>query len=516
MRRVFIGLSLVSFVAGILVSSPGEEIEIRMVSEGFVPREVIVEQGDNVRFTNEDTRNRWPASDPHPIHDDYPAFDAERVIQPSESWTFQARQSGVWRYHDHRVPNLRGVLTVSSKRSIENVLSARFGRLVNTIHRVRWALQDFQSTFGLRPMIKEESPDDYVRSQMEICAKFGNRSPCYKEITDLFLREFKPGEVLAIFKRNEQNKEIFSRCHEVGHYVGRILYRQTKSIKDVYGQCNIMVCGVGCQHGAAEEYFREQNVSVTNDDQTIGQFVAIACGKEEDYERPILYHECLHGLGHGLLKYMDMELPRALTLCDALPSDWDKEGCYAGAFMENSTSATSLDQPSRYVRDDDPTYPCRILDEKYWKLCYQYQSSYFGEKTGWDFKKTAELCRMIPTDYQDGCLNQVATNQAMATRDPVATKATCDLLASGSARFVCIEEVVSTFGGRYIDEPEFMISFCSIVDPADQRACFMQLGATINYWGKGAEERAQVCDLIPNTQYVVWCKTPMEVNPRFL
>lgn len=477
------------------------DVIIHMTKDGFTPKEVTIGRRQAIRFINDDKGEHWPASDPHPIHDAYTQFDPGGPILPGASWVFRPTQQGVWGFHDHVQPRLRGKLTVAPSSSIFD--QAIFG-FVDMIDTIRMSLEK-KASYGLRVRRTDEDTDSYILSQMKICAKEGNRSPCYTAITEIFLRQFSTKDILLSFKRIEKEPEIYSRCHEVGHYLGRIEYRRHKSIAQAFNTCSVMVCGVGCQHGAAEEYFRDMNMSNAISDEALGSFVRQACGSEKDYSGRIIYQECLHGLGHGILTFVDMELPRALTVCDALPEAWDREGCYAGAFMENSTSATNLDHPSRYVRPDDPTYPCSIVDQKYWKLCYQYQSSYFGERTGWDFKKTADLCRKIPYDYQAGCFNQIATNQAMATQDPQQAKKTCDLLDRVQEKDRCVDEVVSTFGGRYIDEPAFMLSFCDAVDEENKETCYKQLGSTLSYWGKTQTEREKFCKGLANPKYTSWC-----------
>ena len=93
------------------VSAHGVAI-IRMTEEGFEPKEITVDENTIVRFINEDTRDRWPASNPHPIHTAYSVFDPRKPIPPGESWHFRPKKIGTWRYHDHLSPHIRATLTV--------------------------------------------------------------------------------------------------------------------------------------------------------------------------------------------------------------------------------------------------------------------------------------------------------------------------------------------------------------------------------------------------------------------
>ena len=91
----------------------GSETIVQMNEEGFLPSEFIIRPGDRVIFINVSTSTEyWPASDLHPTHELYSAFDPLKPIIPGESWSFIFERSGTWRFHDHLHPNKRGVLIV--------------------------------------------------------------------------------------------------------------------------------------------------------------------------------------------------------------------------------------------------------------------------------------------------------------------------------------------------------------------------------------------------------------------
>lgn len=85
---------------------------VRVTDTAFVPAELHVRWGDTVQFITERGTAFWPASDLHPIHEDYPDFDARRPIPPNESWTFTFTQKGSWSYHNHLHPFFRGRIVV--------------------------------------------------------------------------------------------------------------------------------------------------------------------------------------------------------------------------------------------------------------------------------------------------------------------------------------------------------------------------------------------------------------------
>jgi plastocyanin len=78
----------------------------------FSPASLTIKKGDTVKFTNDSTRNFWPASDDHPSHSIYPEFDAKQAIAPGSFYAFTFSKVGTWGYHDHLKPGCKGTITV--------------------------------------------------------------------------------------------------------------------------------------------------------------------------------------------------------------------------------------------------------------------------------------------------------------------------------------------------------------------------------------------------------------------
>ncbi len=101
-------------------------IVINMTDSGFTPSEVSINAGDTVRFVNQSSLSRWPASAIHPIHELYPGssiikcqtteadsiFDACRGLNQGESFSFIFAVKGTWPYHDHLQSSMTGRIVV--------------------------------------------------------------------------------------------------------------------------------------------------------------------------------------------------------------------------------------------------------------------------------------------------------------------------------------------------------------------------------------------------------------------
>lgn len=90
----------------------GKTVTVSMKSSKFDPETITVQKGTKVIFKNEDTQDRWPASNIHPTHTIYPEFDPKAPITAGQEWSFVFDKVGDWKYHDHLMPSTRGEILV--------------------------------------------------------------------------------------------------------------------------------------------------------------------------------------------------------------------------------------------------------------------------------------------------------------------------------------------------------------------------------------------------------------------
>ena len=350
------------------------------------------------------------------------------------------------------------------------------------------------------PIQDGEDLNLYVRREIKKCFDMGGANGCYKDVANLFYGQFGLSQTLNLLKINENHQEVYARCHEVTHYLSRLEYEKQKSISEVYSQCD-STCHGGCYHGTLEAYLKEKNL----DDVGLANHFPTVCGKPEDYQKPLEFNECLHGMGHAAMFVTDLELKDSLKLCDTLSAQDYKERCYSGVFMENSSSSTSFDHQSKYIKTDDPYYPCNSLEEKYLPLCWQYQSSYFSIITNQDWVKVAQMCQQIPAKYQDNCFKTIGTNQVGFTSSLEKMKQDCDLMPNEHFKNTCVLGVVSSLSYRFVGDSQKMIDFCSLVDSQNKETCFRQMGTGLKDWNTDKNEAKKTCSQIPDPQGLNWC-----------
>ena len=156
-------------------------------------------------------------------------------------------------------------------------------------------------------------------------------------------------------------------CHDRAHEMGRRAYEVVGS--EAFKSCGIE-CHSGCRHGATEAFFADKGTS----DLISG--MGVLCGDEMGNKFHM--HQCIHGIGHGLMAWYDYDLHKALQACDLIEHPFHQSSCYSGVFMENIVGSIVRDEstPDGKVShhtdflNDDPHYPCNILADRYKWQCY--------------------------------------------------------------------------------------------------------------------------------------------------
>lgn len=266
----------------------------------------------------------------------------------------------------------------------------------------------------------------------------------------------------------------FGSCHNTAHKAGRFSY-------EVYGEKAFQECSAechsGCYHGATEAYF------IDNGTADLVENLNVICSTELN---PFFSHQCLHGIGHGLMAWTSYELHEALKSCDIL--ERGQESCYTGVFMENivgglEDEATESDKEAlaghftKYL-SADPQYPCtdRTLEEKYKGSCYFLQTSRMLQLANGDFQKVAANCLAAPDEYRRLCFQSMGRDAGGSfQKNPTGAISACSHAPKGEYRVDCIKGASQdTFWDA--TGQGAAVTFCTLLtDKAEKTACYMTI-----------------------------------------
>lgn len=337
----------------------------------------------------------------------------------------------------------------------------------------------------------------------------------------------------ALGELGRREREVASVGHALAHVIGISAWAPGKDVATVFRSCTVLYQS-GCYHGVIQSYLTA--TGEVDSLRTVALCDEIALRGQELWLR----FQCVHGLGHGLEMAWNWDLPRALRGCDWLVTQWDRESCYGGAFMENSVASTpgghhtsvraleatttGTDEHAAHqhgptgaapfmMRDStDALYPCSVVGTRYGHACYTSHGSILLASSGNDFGQAAAACDRAPEAFRGECYLSLGTNASGWTlQDTPKVIAHC---SHGDEAFRpwCFVGAVK----NYIDvtaRVEDGIAFCSEVPggPSRQR-CWRAVGEQIVVLHSTDQPRRErECAKVPEADGVVQCREGAQI-----
>ncbi|MEK9176699.1 MAG: hypothetical protein AAB923_00210, partial [Patescibacteria group bacterium] len=251
-RDIFL-LAIVAILGGLLLSAGHPRVATVTLTEGgFVPSHITLQVGDTVKFISTAGKYFWPASDPHPVHNDYSTFDPRRPIAPDESWSYRFDAPGARKYHDHLAAYYTGEVTV------------------------------------LAPGASE------VRS---VCDAAPSTMSCWLEKIEAAYVDKGLGaafDQMAVFYETDPLFPV--HCHGVAHSLGLKGYEAYRKDPSALLDPKAAICGNGFYHGFMEAFLGATE-SVLKARDACDSIPTTGIGASPD-----AHYQCYHGIGHGVME----------------------------------------------------------------------------------------------------------------------------------------------------------------------------------------------------------------------
>ena len=181
-------------------------------------------------------------------------------------------------------------------------------------------------------------------------------------------------------------------------------------------------------------------------------------------------YNCVHGIGHGAMYINGNELFVSLETCDKLQDGWERSSCWGGVFMEN-VIADNRNHFTKYLKPDDPLYPCNATKDEQKSTCYLMQTSYMLKLKGGDFTAVFALCDTVGETYINTCYQSLGRDASGWTiSDQVRTKSYCLLGPDERAKLNCVIGAVKDFISYHHSDVEAN-SFCNSLDENLKNIC---------------------------------------------
>ncbi len=380
--RILLGLSVLVLLIALGAYAFVMRDTVILRADGFHPRTLTIHAGETVTFKSERRKYFWPASDFHPSHLLFPAFDAKKPISPDGSWSFKFDTPGTYRYHDHLGAYYLGVIKV-------------VGPDGKTIDQCKSQLECWQN-------------------QIFVTLSEKGLPAAYEQIDTLYASD----------------PAFAQSCHTITHLMGLASYQlylhDPKSILTP----KAVGCAAGFYHGFMEGY-----IGATGDVKgaaalcdTIGR----AIGKES----PDARLQCYHGIGHGSIETeiastgafdsLDAFVGNALANCELASTGKDERyRCVSGVY--NATANFYVQgQYGLSLATSDPRELCARQKPEYKESCYGNINTIASWQSKGNFKSSVMYLINIPeAEYRPSAVRYIVGAHALkyvsnkAPMDPV-------------------------------------------------------------------------------------------------
>ena len=260
--------------------------------------------------------------------------------------------------------------------------------------------------------------------------------------------------------------ELQRLCHAITHAIGQAAMAQYGDVGEAFRHGD-NTCGSGYYHGVMQGFaLARGGPSLLSD---LDAACAAVPGKER---RSLDYFNCVHGLGHAIMAVRNDELFDALHDCDGLTGAMEQNACVNGVFMENLiVDGAHGGHYSKYLKPDEPLYPCTAVAEKYKAECFDMQTSYALGAVQGDFARVFALCARVGAPFRKNCYQSLGRDAATVSRDQVpATVATCRLARDHEQRSACVLGAVLDFVYYYHSDVQAK-ALCTALERDLQPGC---------------------------------------------
>ncbi len=314
-----------------------------------------------------------------------------------------------------------------------------------------------------------------------------NTPGCFRQAFGNLAYTKGPQAALAQLDRDSRTIQgVQADCHQIAHEIGHAglaHYENNAAVALAHGA---MTCNSGYYHGVIERAFAGvPRARVTRIAQGL-------CTGEAVTKEAFLLYQCVHGLGHGLMIYSGDDLPYSLRVCHRLRTEFDRVSCTGGVFMQNLMPGMGT---SRYLRKNDPIYPCNAVAERDKVYCYLMVTSRILTLNG--------TCRRSEKGWVATCFQSYGRDASGFTQyQPRRTIRLCLLAAKDAGE--CMYGAARDYGNNYAGGPQ-AARLCNL-GPARYRGyCFEGVGTILGALHRYGEQRRAACAAVTPRPYLTDC-----------
>ena len=277
-------------------------------------------------------------------------------------------------------------------------------------------------------------------------------------------------------------------CHRVAHAIGAAaLTRYHGNVSRTFAEGS-SICWSGYYHGVLERSLLKVKSYGPG---PLGTVARSLCRDAMEHMTGWLAWQCLHGLGHGLMLTTGSNLPLALAVCRRLAGWWEQDVCKSGVFMENLQP--SFGSRSRWLRADDPVYPCTVVRHDDKRRCYQMVTSNILPTVEGDWEQTAATCARVESEFVPVCFGSMGRDASARTnRDPRKIAEICGIARRYEEEKSCIAAAAMDMTANFTSGARAK-PLCLVVRDRVRDNCYFGIGVVMSLFRKNPDSRLADC-----------------------
>lgn len=233
--------------------------------------------------------------------------------------------------------------------------------------------------------IYEYSDSNFLNSQ---------RRTCYNDKIFSYMRANNLKSTLVgldEYMKTEQGSYLVgTRCHDIGHGIGIEAVKDGYSSREILETCSVS-CEGGCLNGAGHVF-----VTTVSKDGDLNSFCNLT-GVDKTVR-----DMCFHGIGHGLMEYHSLDIPKVIKDCQRIEKNSDKFQCGHAAFMDtNLVNQAPFDKVPKNLYEY-----CKGLEEVLRYSCYQF-GGFLTYVRDLDIEEAFDFCTKVPTQISNICFSRI-------------------------------------------------------------------------------------------------------------
>jgi hypothetical protein len=344
----------------------------------------------------------------------------------------------------------------------------------------------------------EAAGEDPVCNQAQVEAKLR----CFQDRLEVVINTEGTEQALSLLETlTMQDADAEREAHPLVHHIGRRSFAHYGEAAKAMSHCRDVFWS-GCYHGVLQAYLAD--LPAVEPHHIVSLCPPVAGVIDFSFKR----YNCLHGLGHGVTLQFHYDILKSLAYCDFLDSEWDRESCYGGVFMENIVTFQTARQAQQsehsqhgphahreatsFMNAQDLLYPCSALDNKYLRSCYLMQTSAILTFLNYDFGQAFVQCERVAGEHQTTCYRSLGRDISGYTlRDSERVTQLCGLGRGDQVRqcFIgAVKDFILTDAS-----PDPGLALCRKLDGVFKQDCYGTVGEMVVTLYSDRVQRDQAC-----------------------